>query len=55
MTECCVEPSEIAIVERMKATGASYYEAREALREEAYRANYDKPEGMSWGDFWKSY
>ncbi len=50
------EPTEKEIKDYIRIhPGESYYTARERLREMAYGKLYNKPEGMSWGDFWKSY
>lgn len=38
-----------------KNSGHSFYTAREELRDRAYKDYYNKPEGMSWGFFWKTY
>lgn len=50
------EPTEFEIRNLMKENpNHSWYSAREELREKAYKDIYDKPDGMSWGTFWKTY
>jgi hypothetical protein len=49
------EPTESQIQNRMTATGESYYNVRENLREESYGETHSKSPGQSWGDYWKSY
>ena len=47
------EPTVDEIEEQMHKTGASFYTARETLRQLAYGP---VPTGYtSWGDYWKSY
>lgn len=51
-----IEPTEEKIRLYMADhSGESYYTAREILREMVYREDHDKPDGISWGDYWKSY
>lgn len=51
-----MEPTEKEIRDYMKLyPKLSWYQAREKLRDKAYKDKYNKPAGMSWGDFWKSY
>jgi hypothetical protein len=51
-----MEPTEKEIQDYMKQTGTSYYNAREDLRELAYKEDHpDKSSNQSWGDYWKSY
>lgn len=38
-----------------KHPGESYYTAREKLRDLAYSNDHDKPDHISWGDYWKAY
>lgn len=33
----------------------SWFTAREKLRDKAYSEDYKKPEGMTWGEYWKSF
>ena len=51
-----MEPTEQEIQKRMEQSGQDYYNAREYLRDLAYREKYpDKSPNQSWGDYWKSY
>lgn len=51
-----MEPSEEEIKNYMKQSGLDYYNAREDLRELAYKGDHpDKSSNESWGDYWKSY
>ena len=49
------EPTEKEIRDYMEKHNKNYYNAREILRDLAYKDTHTKPVGMDWGIYWKTY